>query len=214
VTEENTWQQAIQPPVSNLAALSRVNTGVAYAVGCGPTVPIGSQPGDLLRTEDGGRTWQILPLPQGCAGGASDLVALSTDDLWLVQFGQPATDLTSKWVYRSSDGGASWTLMASVDFEHPNQGTGHISAMGDFGPLSALDAETDRAWLAEDRGGLLVTDDGGLSWRDAFDNANAGAFGPPFVSFLDATHGWASTGGGLWRTTNGETWTEIAQPVG
>lgn len=192
--------------------LSRVSTSVAYVLGCGHIALNGSQPGVLARTEDGGASWQALSLPQGCSAFGADLVALSTDDLWLVEFGQPATDMTSKWVYRSYDGGTHWTLMASESLGHPDQGSGHIFPTGDFGPLNVLGSEPNRAWLAEDRGGLLVTADGGVTWQFAYSDPNAGAFGPPFVSFLDAAHGWAATGDGLWRTTDGETWKEIAQP--
>ncbi len=206
-----TWQEAVQPPVSRPAVLSRVNTSVAYVLGCDEINQNGPQ-GDLARTEDGGKTWQTLAVPPGCSGGSewSDLVALSTDDLWLVQFAQPATDMTSKWVHRSDDGGVHWTLMASETLGDPDQRTGHIFSTGDFGPLSVLASEPNRAWLAEDRGGLLVTTDGGLDWQFAFRDPDADAFGPPSVSFLDATHGWAATGDGLWRTTDGTTWTEIA----
>lgn len=171
-----TWQKAVQPPVSHLGDLSRVSTSVAYVLGCSQTTQNGSQPGDLARTDDGGQTWQRLSLPQGCASGQSDLVAVSTDDLWLVQFSQPATDMSSKSVYRSYDGGAHWSLMASENLGNPNEGTGHIISTGDFGPLSVLASEPNRAWLAEDRGGLLVTTDGGLTWQFAYRDPNVDAF--------------------------------------
>ena len=208
----NSWQKAVQPPFSDLAALSRVGLSVAYALGSTQSAQNGSPPGALARTEDGGQTWQVLPLPQGCVGGGSDLVALSTDDLWLVEFGQPATDMSSKCVYRSSDGGLHWTLMASENIGIPSGGTGHIFSTGDFGPLDALASKPDSAWLAEDRGGLLVTIDGGLTWQFAYRDPDVDAFGPPYVTFLDATHGWSAAGDGLWRTTDGLSWTEISQP--
>ena len=208
----NTWQKAVQPPLSDLAALSRASLSVTYALGSTQIAQNGSQPGALAHTEDGGQTWQVLPLPQGCVGGSSDLVALSTDDLWLVEFGQPATDMSSKCVYRSYDSGLHWTLMASELIGTPSEGTGHIFPTGDFGPLDVLASEPNSAWLAEDRGGLLVTTDGGLTWQFAYSDPDVDAFGPPYVTFLDATHGWSATGDGLWRTTDGVTWTEISQP--
>lgn len=210
----NTWEKAVRPPVPSPAVLSRVSTSVAYVLGCGQMTLSGSQPGALARTENAGKTWQSLSLPHGCTGVAdgSDFVALSTNDLWLVQFGQPATDMSSKWVYRSYDGGEHWTLMASTSLDTPNQSAGAISPIGDFGPLSVLASEPNRAWLAEDRGGLLVTTDGGLNWHPAYTDPNVDAEGPPYVTLLDAEHGWAETGDGLWRTTDGNIWREIAEP--
>lgn len=207
------WQSTTQPAVPNPALLSRVTTKVAYVLGCGQTTEAGTEPGMLARTEDSGTTWQTVALPQGCTlGGAvwSDLVALSTDDLWLVQFGQPATDMSAKWVYRSSDGGGHWTLKASVVVGQASEETGHILSTGDVGPLSVLAAQPNRAWLAEDRGGLLVTTDGGLDWQPAYANPAVDALGAPMVSFLDPDHGWAATGYGLWRTTDGTDWIDIA----
>jgi photosystem II stability/assembly factor-like uncharacterized protein len=210
----STWHPVTQPPLSRAAVIDRVSMAVAYVLGLGQAMVNGSPTAALARTEDGGMTWQTFTVPQGCAWNPDwcDLVALTTDDLWLVQFSSPATDMSSKWVYRSYGGGAHWTLMASVNLGNPNQGTGQLFSTGDFGPLSVLASEPDRAWLAEDRGGLLVTTDGGRHWQPAFSDPNADANGPPTVSFLDAEHGWAATGDGLWRTTDGTTWTEIGPP--
>jgi len=210
----NTWQPLTPPPLSGPAVLDRVSLSVAYVLGVGQGTVNGSPSADLARTEDGGLTWQTLSVPQGCAWNPDwcDLVALTTDDVWLVQFSSPATDMSSQWVYRSYDGGTHWSLMASENLGDPNERTGQMSATGDFGPLSVLASDPDRAWLAEDRGGLLVTTDGGLNWQPAFSDPNADADGPPTVSFLDAAHSWAATGDGLWRTTDGSTWTEIAPP--
>lgn len=211
----STWEKsAVQPPGASAALMSRVSTNVAYVLSCGEITLGVPQRSDLARTEDGGLTWQLLALPPGCSGisEGTDLVALSADDLWLVQFGEPATDMSAKSVYRSYDGGQDWTLMASVSLGSPNLGTGQISAIGDFGLLSVLASDPNRAWLAEDRGGLLVSRDGGLRWQSAYADPETDAFGPPYVSFLDAAHGWAATGNGLWRTTDGSTWSEIAPP--
>jgi photosystem II stability/assembly factor-like uncharacterized protein len=62
----SSWLRAVQPSVSDPAVLSRVNTSVAYVLGCGQITHNDSQPGDLARTDDGGKTWQTAPLPQGC----------------------------------------------------------------------------------------------------------------------------------------------------
>jgi photosystem II stability/assembly factor-like uncharacterized protein len=209
-----TWQRATPPPLSRPAIIDRVSLNVAFVLGA-QSAASGSSAVAVARTDDGGLSWQAVPIPPGSVGGANsfDLVALSSDDLWLVQFGQPATDMSSKWVYRSYDGGTRWLLMASQSAADQSERTGQIPVMGDFGPMSVLASDPDRAWLAEDRGGLLVTSDGGLDWQPAFADPVADAEGPPTVSFLDAAHGWASTGDGLWRTTDGRSWTEISSPA-
>lgn len=209
------WQATAAPvPVADPTVLSRVDPSTAYVVGCPVSGSTG--PGGLARTEDGGAHWQVLPLPQGCGPAILDydLVALSADDLWLVEFGEPATDQSSKWVYRSDDGGIDWTLQASVVIGRLGTETGRIPATGDLGPLTVLAADPDRAWLAPDRGGVLVTTDGGVDWTPAFPDPEADAFGADAVSFLDADHGWAATFHGLWRTTDGTDWVEIAPVTG
>jgi len=212
-----TWLRTPVPvPVENPVIISRVSPSVGFVFGCGSPGSAGTAAGFLARTEDAGRSWQVMSPPVCQFSSASiDLVALSADDLWLVEFGQPSTNFSSKWVYRSYDGGESWTLVAEENLANPSQDQGHISPIGDLGPLSVLGSDPNTAWLAEDRGGLLVTTDGGLDWQPAFNDAGeADAFGPPMVSFLDPDNGWAATGYGLWRTTDGTVWTDIASAPG
>lgn len=207
------WHKTASVPVPSPALLSRVSSTVAYVLGCGQLAVNGTQPGSLAWTRNAGHSWTRVTLPNGCTAagtGSSDLVALSVKDLWLVQFGQPATDLSSKWVYRSYDSGAQWQLMAREELGNPADNVGQLLSTGDFGPLSVLASNPSKAWLAEDRGGLLVTTDGGADWAPAYQDPNVDALGPATVSFLDSTHGWAAAGDGLWRTTDGVTWTDIS----
>ncbi len=203
------WTPLAKLPLSSPSSLSRVSTTVAYVFGCLQTPSCNSN--GLVRTEDGGQSWQMTSLPQNGIAQGLDLIALSIDDLWLVEFSQPATDESSKWVYRSYDGGDHWTLVASVVLP---SGPFHVPLprMGDFGPLSVIASVPNRAWLSFDRGGVWATTDGGADWMVAFPDPDADAEGPPYVSFLDADHGWAATGIGLWRTTDGSHWVEVAPP--
>ena len=205
-----TWQRDLSLSL-NPSLVTRVSSMVGFAFGCGPPTTSGTTAGYLARTEDGGASWTPMTSP-ACQFDARtvDLGATTADDLWLVEFGQPATDMSSKWVYRSSDGGQHWSTRAVLDLGDPSQDRGTIPTTGNFGPLFVNVSFPDRAWLAEDRGGLLVTTDGGVTWRSAYNDLAVDAEGSPYVFFLDATHGWSAAGDGLWRTTDGSNWVDIS----
>ncbi|MGD0019619.1 MAG: hypothetical protein ABSD62_10235 [Candidatus Limnocylindrales bacterium] len=58
---------------------------------------------------------------------------------------------------------------------------------------------------------LLVTEDGGATWRDATPRRTG--FGP-VIEFVDADHGWYLSGPMLWRTTDGaRSWQETSLPT-
>jgi photosystem II stability/assembly factor-like uncharacterized protein len=97
----------------------------------------------LLRSADGGDTWQRLRL--GLAESVT-AVAVSPRDLQL------ALATTALGVFRSRDAGASWLPLAH------GVGTGEIRA------LRFLPAD-DRIVFAATRGGLLRSTDGGRSWE-------------------------------------------------
>lgn len=97
----------------------------------------------LLRSQDGGASWQRLRL--GLAESVT-AVAFSPRDAQL------ALATTPLGVFRSRDGGASWQPLAQ------GVGTGEIRA------LRFLPSD-DRIVFAATRGGLLRSSDGGRSWE-------------------------------------------------
>jgi len=61
---------------------------------------------------------------------------------------------------------------------------------------------------------LMMTNDAGLTWRDA---TPPGATSQPVIEFLDADHGWflGDEAGPLWRTTDGgRSWQKTTLPAG
>ena len=165
----------------------------------------------LLRTTDGGASWQSsLTIP-----GIEPIPGFSTT---VVRFG----DASSGWVVTgqsddvggliaasTTDGGATWTSHtglpadAVADTEYT-----HFDALAPLGPGAAVFLETD-VIVGGTLGAPKVwrTTDGGASWHQT-----AKLTGDALVSdvaFSSATDGWA-TGSFLWHTTNGGvTWHRV-----
>jgi len=161
----------------------------------------------LTRTLDGGKTWTTSAPPcsgydngsgyEGSGSGGWDLAASSPSDLWLVCQDTPASGaMQPKHLYRSSDGGASW----SQDLGTPNAGAGgHTVA-----------ASPARACRGGSRTSIACTHDGGRTWFYPVPQANPDDGGVDVYQFVDELHGWAigqdpDTGAisALWHTADG-----------
>ena len=212
-----TWRR-IDIPASHLTALRFIDANTGWAGGFvagGINVPCSQSDvsgasvcyGVVLRTEDGGRSWQkamSVPFVQA-AGGVEPIAQLQAVDgqrAWVLIRGQ------SSEVRRTIDGGRTWTVVLRGD-------------------ITAIRfASADRGWIAiaEPNGSALVdaTSDGGNTWTDVFRTVG----GAPFA--LDAATvktAWLLTrdGGycssstcdvyGLFRTDDGGAhWSSLGNP--
>ncbi len=148
----------------------------------------------LTSTGDGGWQW-LDPQPQG--NNLEAVVAF--DALHAVTGGDNGALLTT------SDGGASWS---GHDL---GIASSHIAALSFVGALDGWAA----IWQQDHNGGrnrayLAHTTDGGATWT-----SQRFAWFPTALDFVDASHGWVGTGGGVWSTTNGgRTWKSHALRAG
>jgi len=159
----------------------------------------------IYRTNDGGLTWQAsarLPDPPGfkTQGGGFTLrpgpVRAFASTLLLAANGV-SNGTPFEYVFRSTDGGASWAHLATV------QSTGT--------PIVFV---TATRWLRIGAPGESVeTTDAGASWHAfATDYAQAAPVAPEIV-FGDAQTGYATVRGQLKRTLDGGAhWTDIKTP--
>ena len=125
-----------------IQAVHAVNERVVWAAGHG---------GAVLRTRDGGTTWEVRPTPARDSIEFRDVHALSADTAWIMSAGNGRASR----IYRTVNGGESWTMQ----FMNPDS-----SAFYDC--ISFLDARTGVAYsdASNNRTNILRTENGGETW--------------------------------------------------
>jgi hypothetical protein len=204
--------------------LARITLSRAYvltAVSDQPTSEPNSDFG-LVYTGDAGQTWSTRPVPcSGPFGLGAEIAASGTDDLWFLCGSQASGGDQSKELYRSSDGGFTWTLSASATglgtppppASEPNTlPLGGYVAPFSIGHKNLAVLSPSTAWLYPTRSSPLKTVSGGRSWSTVPDlvAAGFGAGSPGNVTFISATQGWiCAYGVGLWHTSDGVHWSAL-----
>jgi photosystem II stability/assembly factor-like uncharacterized protein len=145
------------------------------------------------RSDDGGGTWVDLSskLPPDVGFTTSPLVLDSRLHLLGTRF------LATSGVFRTTDGGASWSRVFQ----------GAVS-----GP--ALVAKSDGAvyWLLDNGNGLIRSTDKGLTWRTV---VGAGVFSPFAAGLIELPDGRLASFGTsvLISADHGATWRPVGQPL-
>jgi photosystem II stability/assembly factor-like uncharacterized protein len=172
----------------------------------------GSTPAALYRTEDAGRTWTSVPLPEGgtfAAGRAG--VALVDADTVVAVFGKSPT----LRIVATHDGGASWTTATIGD---PILSTGTGPALWFRSPT--IGTATFQDGDLKPRLAAFATTDGGVTWGERRDGTVPGE---PFpfklgVEARPGPHGflsvdWSEPAGTLIASIDGgATWRRLGRP--
>ena len=162
----------------------------------------GGNPAEVAYSDDSGATWtnvNVGSVNGQYAIGHKSLVATNRYNIWLVT--------TGGYIYKSEDGGASWTaqesgtitsgtynviellnentLYAGADdgtiSKTTNGGTTWGSTTGTFsadGIVSLDILSSDRVWAGDDAGLLRYTNDGGVNWTSRDFGGSTGASRP------------------------------------
>lgn len=203
-----------KPQGNGLHALAFENAQIGYAVG-----GVGAR----LKTVDGGQTWTTQTVYPAFKKKLRDVIVLGA--------GQLLAAGESPGIYRSTDGGASWTPVSNpstVTLHHlakiPNTNL-VISAIGDLGQI-VRSTDGGVTWALRVSPGSVVlkdqfwwdaangyvvgeslarqTTDGGITWQSL-----PGVPGNPFtfvftdITFHDSANGWLLEHFTTFRTTNG-----------
>ncbi len=197
------WRPQASGTTAELRGLSAPSPKVAWATGAKGTV---------LRTTDG-RRWEARPVPGGEALDFRDVHARNADRAWILAAGPGA----SGRIYRTTDGGARWTLQFTNA-----EPEGFLDALAFWDGAHGI-ALGD---VLRGRFQMLTTGDGGATWTPVPAAAlppaleGEGAFAASGTClFTSGTHdAWFVTGGAarsrVFRTADrGRTWTVAETPV-
>ncbi|HET7395286.1 MAG TPA: hypothetical protein VFK12_02480 [Gammaproteobacteria bacterium] len=191
------------------------------------TFYFGGADGGVWKTSDAGLTWQPMFQQQGSISIGALAIAPSNPDIIYVGTGQPEPryDIVGgDGMYRSADGGRTWTHIGLEDTKH----IGRIW-IDPKDPDTVVVAAVGHFFGANDQRGVFRTSDGGKHWQKVlFTNAETGAVdlaaddAHPQVMFAatwqQRMYPWlsyfkpqAGPGSGIWKSTDeGKTWTRLS----
>lgn len=167
-------------------------------------------PGQLYRTTNGGKTWEVRTVAEGPV--FSDIFFVDESTGWL------SRNYRSQ-LYRTDDGGRSWQLQPPLGQDmyidacffltkDEGWGVGQQLLEGSKGmlPIDFMEKGLVQAIL-------LHTVDGGKTWQPALIERDEPAF--TRVHFSDAEHGWLLSFSRLYRTTDGgQSWQVVRSNIG
>jgi len=187
VTVNGVVWQSMNPPAINeyLTSASFPTTEIGW---------VGGIKGGVLRTADGGMTWQ-----RQRQGDTAPVVALAATDplnAWIVG---------AKGVYRTSDGGEHWQFVPVTGFPVDSSVAQGMVFYSGIRALSMVDRNC--GWVAGVRGAVHRTVDGGLHWSPCSPLPGAAPL-LHAVCFVDTATGWVvGEEGAVFRTDDGgESW--------
>ncbi len=206
-----------------VTSIHMVDADNGWAIGS-----LGAQTGDhVLSTTDGGNTWKEVTPPQDQPESVPHETAigffLDAKTAWVtyaIGGGTPVP--TNPVVWRTTDGGTSWTASPALD----------VSNLAQIYIPSTMQFIGDSGWILvhvgvgmnHDYVVLYRSSDGGVSWKriiDPYIDGGIQSCTKTSMLFTDATHGWLTgdcngvkAGVLLFSTSDaGSTWKEVTLPA-
>ena len=198
------WTDQPSGVTARLRGVSAVSDRIAWASGSGGTV---------LRTSDGGATWQPLTIPGAEKLDFRDIDAVSDRIAYVLSIGSGE----SSRIYKTIDGGRTWTLQFT-----------NTDPKAFFDAMAFWDAERGIAFSDSVDGQLVIlrTDTGGRTWTrvpatglpPALDNEGAFAASGTNVAVQGRDQVWIGTGAAavarvLRSADGGRTWSAASTPL-
>ncbi len=196
-----TWTEQTSGVSARFRGVSVVSGRVAWASGSS---------GTIVRTADGGATWQRLTIPGAEKLDFRDIDAVSADVAYALSIGSGECSR----IYKTSDAGKTWTLQFT---NTDPKAFFDAMAFWDANRGIAFSDSVDRQLV------ILRTDNGGSTWTrvpaaglpPALDNEGAFAASGTNVAMLGRDRVWigTSTSRVLRSTDGGRTWAAATTPV-
>lgn len=191
------------------------------------TIYVAAASGGLWKSTNHGTTWQPIFEDQPVSTFGDLAIAPSNPEVLWAGTGEQNNRQSTSWgngVYRSTDGGESWTHAGLVETRHigrvrvhpENPGIAYVAALGNL-------------WAPSEDRGVYKTTDGGQTWEkvlyiDEFTGAVDLVMDPVDPNTLYAAayqrlrRTWGFNGGGpgsgIYKTTDGgQTWNELTNGI-
>jgi photosystem II stability/assembly factor-like uncharacterized protein len=198
------WTPQSSGVATRLRGVSAVSDRVAWASGAS---------GTILRTVDGGRTWQKRTIPGTASLDFRDVDAVDVRTAYVLSIGPG----DASRIYKTTDGGATWTLQ----FQNRDP-KAFFDAMAFWDPARGLVVGD----AVDGHFAVLRTHDGGRNWAPvpaaglppALPGEAAFAASGTSIAVRGTRHAWIGTGAAasarVLRTEDaGTTWAVSATPV-
>ncbi len=158
------WKTQPVPGAGGLSAVSFASSTCGWVIGSN----------GIYATTDGGTTWKLQY--RSATLSFSGIAFASTADGWAV-----GSDLkmNADTIIATTDGGASWTVQSDRAYSRI------ASALGGLEEVAALDSR--HAWAVGNGGVILVTANGGLTWKQQTAATTADLCS---LAFSDEQHAW------------------------
>ncbi len=162
----------------------------------------------LLKTNDGGQSWLILPGPYNQPGHNLKAVYFFTPEIGVAlgSTGLRADAQANLRIYRSLDGGNTWSELDSLPAAQAGEGTWTDSGNNGYEALG------DRLWFGSTTGRVWYSYDAGATWAVSSVGFTGNDSSVSSVAFSDSLHGLAVNPRGQAAATDdgGATWTRLS----
>ena len=171
----------------------------------------------LIRTSDGGDTWENLTvgLPASGFGRINLAISRSNPDVIYASFVSSA-DYSLLGMYRTDDGGDSWTYLPNTPNYLGNQGFYDNCLFVD--PSDPYTVYAGGVWpYDENTAGLIKSTDGGNTWTDITIGQGGGQLHPDQHALFVTPDGtvWVGNDGGVWKSIDGGySWIDLNNTLG
>ena len=202
-----TWQMVNSSDLPENARVQFVDEAHGWAAAI---IHLGSQ---VFASDDGGHSWTLLATP--CKYTWAIAVSfLDAATGWLACGGQPAGWDQDKELYKTSDAGQNWELVSSSS-QARSASPPLLTALWAGYLDSLIFVDEMHGWMGTNKGGLLVTNDGGISWEGLRTGVDCDSENLGHVRLLavEVGYGIAYKCGGvtnlLGTTDGGVTWSSL-----